>query len=61
MLLYWTDGDANRVDRLFRHSGLYSRDAECRRKWDARHSADGLTYGELTIAKARAGSQAYPS
>lgn len=59
MLLYWTDGDADRVDRLFRHSGLYARDAECRRKWDERHSAEGLTYGELTIAKAREGLKAY--
>lgn len=46
MLAYWTGGDWERVDRLFRRSGLY------REKWDEVHSADGRTYGELTIHKA---------
>lgn len=45
-LTYWTGGDPARIDRLFRLSGLY------RPKWDERHSASGLSYGELTIAKA---------
>jgi hypothetical protein len=48
MLVFWTDGDADCVDRLFRQSGLY------REKWDARHFGDGTTYGQATIAKARA-------
>lgn len=47
-LLWWTDGDIARADRLFRRSGLY------RPKWDERHSGDGRTYGELTLEKARA-------
>lgn len=44
---YWTDYDRERMDCLFRASGLYRPE-----KWDARHSADGRTYGELTIDKA---------
>ena len=40
-LLYWTDGDHGRADRLFRSSGLM------REKWDERRGA--LTYGERTI------------
>jgi putative DNA primase/helicase len=43
-LLFWTHGDADRTDRLFRQSGLM------RDKWDERHGAQ--TYGELTIARA---------
>jgi primase-polymerase (primpol)-like protein len=46
MLVYWTGGDADRVDRLFRQSGLY------RPKWDHRHYADGRTYGQATIERA---------
>ena len=42
-LVFWGGGDGNRVDRLFRQSGLM------RPKWDERHSSDGGTYGELTI------------
>ena len=45
LLAYWTGRDAARVDRLFRQSGRY------RPKWDARHSADGSTYGQMTLAK----------
>ena len=45
-LAFWTGGDAARIDRLFRRSGLY------RPKWDARHYADGRTYGQATIARA---------
>lgn len=44
LLLYWTDGDPGRVDRLFRQSGLM------RPKWDERRGA--LTYGERTITVA---------
>ncbi len=39
-----TGGDAERVDRLFRQSGLY------RPKWDERHGAS--TYGQRTISRA---------
>lgn len=45
-LAWWTNGDAGRVDALFRLSGLY------REKWNERHRADGATYGEMTTAKA---------
>ena len=45
-LAYWTNGDAARMGRLFRLSGLY------RPKWDERHYADGATYGDATITKA---------
>ncbi len=42
-LAYWTNGDASRMDSLFRQSGLM------RDKWDQRHGAQ--TYGEMTISK----------
>jgi putative DNA primase/helicase len=45
MLRFWTGADAERMDRLFRQSALY------RDKWDEPHSADGRTYGEMTIQK----------
>lgn len=44
VLAFWTGGDSERIDRLFRQSGLY------RSKWDKRRGAD--TYGSRTIAKA---------
>lgn len=44
-LLFWTGGDADRTDRLFRQSLLY------RPKWDERHTGDGCSYGWLTISK----------
>ena len=47
LLGYWTDGDAARVDRLFRRSRLM------RSKWDERRGE--RTYGERTIATAIAG------
>ena len=47
MLAFWTAGDAARVDRLFRASGL------CRPKWDARRGE--RSYGERTITAAIAG------
>jgi primase-polymerase (primpol)-like protein len=43
---FWTGGDPDRMDRLFRDSGL------CREKWDRRHYANGAKYGEVTIARA---------
>lgn len=47
MLAFWTDGDAARIDRIFRASGIM------RRKWDKPLS--GSTYGAVTIQKAIAG------
>lgn len=44
MLAFWTGGDAEQIDRLFRQSGLY------RDKWD--ESRGNQTYGELTIEAA---------
>ena len=46
LLAFWTGRDAQRMDRLFRESGLY------REKWDTVHYADGSTYGEKTIDRA---------
>lgn len=48
-LAFWTGGDALRMDRLFRQSGLY------RQKWGEQRGA--LTYGQRTIARALAGHQ----
>lgn len=43
MLAYWTGKDADRMDRIFRASGLM------RDKWDKKHYGDGRTYGQGTI------------
>ncbi len=43
-LSFWTGRDCDRIDRLFRRSGLM------RPKWD-RSAGQGRTYGQLTIAK----------
>ena len=43
-LAWWTNRDAQRVDRLFRQSGLM------REKWDRRQS--GSTYGAITVQNA---------
>jgi putative DNA primase/helicase len=43
LLAFWTGPDGERIDRLFRRSGLY------REKWDERHYGDGRTYGQVTI------------
>lgn len=43
-LAWWTNGDAARVDRLFRMSGLM------REKWDRKQS--GSTYGAITVQSA---------
>jgi putative DNA primase/helicase len=45
-LAFWTGRDAAQMDRLFRRSALM------RRKWNERHSSDGRTYGQMTIARA---------
>lgn len=47
MLAFWTGCDADKMDAVFRQSGLM------REKWDRRQS--GSTYGALTIQKAIAG------
>ncbi len=49
LLGFWAGGDNNRVDALFRQSGLY------REKWDKSHYADGSTYGQVTLANALRG------
>jgi hypothetical protein len=42
---FWTGGDPERMDRLFRDSGLM------RGKWDSVHFANGATYGDVCIAR----------
>jgi hypothetical protein len=44
-LAFWTGGDPDRMDRLFRDSGLM------RGKWDKVHFANGATYGAVCIAR----------
>lgn len=46
LFAFWTGGNATRVDRLFRQSGLM------RAKWDEIHYSDGSTYGEKTVERA---------
>ncbi|MFC7237633.1 hypothetical protein ACFQS4_05275 [Saliphagus sp. GCM10025317] len=46
LLAFWTGGNQNQMDRLFRQSGLV------RPKWDAVHYGDGTTYGERTLERA---------
>ncbi|MEF8826253.1 MAG: hypothetical protein V5A27_07930 [Halapricum sp.] len=53
LLAFWTGGDADRVDQLFRESGLM------REKWDEVHFSDGSTYGEKTIERATAGTSEF--
>lgn len=45
ILAFWTK-DPQQIDRLFRQSRLM------RPKWDKKHSAEGLTYGQMTIQRA---------
>jgi hypothetical protein len=45
-LAFWSGGNPVVLDELFRGSRLY------REKWDKKHSADGRTYGQMTIDKA---------
>lgn len=42
-LAFWTGGDKQQMDELFRQSGMM------RPKWDRQHASDGRTYGEITI------------
>ena len=44
-LAFWTGGDPERIDNLFRESGLY------REKWDRRHYGNGATYGAVCVAR----------
>lgn len=44
MLAFWTGGDADQMDRIFRTSGLM------RAKWNEKHGL--CTYGDMTITKA---------
>ena len=45
-IIYWSNSTQYAdIDRLFRQSG------RMRPKWDEVHSADGLTYGQMTIRK----------
>lgn len=53
MLYWWTGGDSERVDRLFRASGLM------RAKWDSPRRE--TTYGGLTILRAAQQSSVYQS
>jgi putative DNA primase/helicase len=53
-LAFWTAGDAEQIDRLFRCSALFRKE-----KWDEEHRADGRTYGQVTVAKAVAGTQEF--
>jgi putative DNA primase/helicase len=53
LLAFWTGGDPEQMDRLFRASGLV------RPKWDEPHFADGATYGERTIERAIAGTDEF--
>jgi hypothetical protein len=46
-LCFWTNGNAEAIDRLFRRSALM------RPKWDESHFGDGRTYGQATVTKAQ--------
>lgn len=45
-LAFYTQKDSNKMDAVFRHSGLF------RKKWDEIHYADGRTYGDAVIDEA---------
>ena len=53
-LAFWFGPEVQRIDGMFRRSGLYANDGRAK-KWDAIHSANGRTYGQMTIGKALAG------
>ena len=57
MLVYWTNSDEYQIDSIFRQSGFF--DEETAKRWDTVHSADGLTYGQMTIEKALLTSRDY--
>lgn len=50
-MLASSSDDPAQVDRLFRQSALM------RPKWDEKHTADGLTYGQMTVGKAIASAR----
>jgi putative DNA primase/helicase len=50
ILAFWTGCDPERMDSLFRQSGLM------RQKWDEKHYSDGRTYGAGVIQEAIANS-----
>ena len=45
-LAFWTNKNAEQMDRIFRKSPLM------RTKWDEKHRSDGATYGQMTIEEA---------
>lgn len=47
MLAFWTNDNIRQMDRLFAKSALMRSE-----KWDVIHTADGLTYGQYSIARA---------
>jgi len=47
LLGWWVNYDAQHLDELFRHSGLFRPE-----KWDVPHYSGGQTYGQETVAKA---------
>ena len=51
LLAFWTGGDRERCDRLFRQSSLY------RQKWDEKRG--DTTYGEMTISEALSNQTEY--
>lgn len=51
MLAFWSGGDAGRLDSMMRKSARLQ-PPERLKKWDKRHSGTGLTYGQMTCAKA---------
>ena len=57
MSVYWTNSDEYQIDSIFRQSGFF--DEETAKRWDERHSGDGLTYGQMTIEKALLTSRDY--
>lgn len=54
-LAFWCGGDPVLLDEMFRGSKLY------REKWDKRHSADGRTYGQMTVERALQGKTEFYS
>lgn len=51
LLAFWCRGDADRIDRLFRSSGLM------RAKWDGKRKSS--TYGRMTVEKAVSGKSEF--
>ncbi len=53
ILAFWLGPDPQRVDRVFRASGL------CRTKWDEAHFVGGRTYGQATVQKVLEGRSTF--